>query len=180
MLLVAVVVLLAAAVGGFVLSQDQPSEGPPQTIIDIEEQRIGGAPKDDALVFEHVGGATFSRGGISVVVGTDEVFNSSVIGDVGGNGNVNVRLQGLVVQVNPGRFNDLNKPGPGPPGDPDGDSSNVVNQWGDGIQYGDKLVIQERNAPQSYDVINEGDKVRVYWTTPNGDRFLLASTTVGE
>lgn len=178
--LVAVVVILAAVVGGFVLGQDNPTDSPPQTIISIEHERIGGAPKDDALVFQHEGGATFSRGGLSVLVGDDKVFNSSTIGDVGGSGTVTETLDGLVVQVDPGPFNDLNKPGPGPPGDAGGDSRNVVNQWGDGIQYGDRLVIQERNASQAYDVINRGDTVRVIWRTPSGKRYVLASTVVGE
>jgi flagellin-like protein len=180
-LMVAIVVVLAAVIGSFVFGVSTPSESPPRTSITIEEKRIGnGVPKDDALVFEHQAGETFTRGNIAITVGGDEVFNNSVVSDVGGGGTVVVELQGLVVEVDSGPFNDLNKPGDGPPSQGDGDSSNVVNQWGDGIDHGDKLVIQERNNTKSYDVINEGDRVKVLWTDPSGEQFLLKATTVGE
>lgn len=180
-LLVAVVVLLAGVIGGVVLGIDNPAESPPTTHISITDERVGdGVARNDALVLEHEAGETFGRGRIAVVVGSDEVFNSSIVKDIGGNGSVGARLRGLVVEVDDDRFNDLNKPGPGPPGDADGNSSNVVVQWGDGIDHGDRLVIQERNDSRSYDVIQSGDRVRVLWTDPGGQQFLLASATVGE
>lgn len=179
-LMVAVVVVLAAVIGGFVFGIDSPSERPPATSISITSERIGdGVAKNDAVVLEHQAGETFGRGRITVTIGPDEVFNSSVVEDIGGDGDVGARLQGLVVQVDPGAFNDLNKPGSGPPGDSDGDSANVVVQWGDGIDHGDRLVIQERNATQSYDVIQAGERVEVVWTDESGQQFLLASGTVG-
>lgn len=179
-LMVAVVVVLAAVIGGLVLGIGSPSEQPPATSITITSERIGdGVAKNDAVVLKHQAGETFGRGRITVTIGPDEVFNSSVVEDIGGGGNVGARLQGLVVQVNPGAFNDLNKPGGGPPGDGDGDSANVVVEWGDGIDHGDELVIQERNATQSYDVIQEGERIRVVWTDETGQQFLLASGTVG-
>jgi flagellin-like protein len=180
-LMVAVVVILAGVIGGLVLGIGSPAESPPTTHISITDERVGdGVARNDALVLEHQAGETFGRGQIAVVVGGDEVFNSSIVKDIGGDGSVGARLQGLVVEVDDDRFNDLNKPGPGPPGDADGNSSNVVVEWGDGIDHGDRLVIQERNDSRSYDVIQSGDRVKVLWTDPNGQQFLLASATVGE
>jgi flagellin-like protein len=180
-LMVAVVVILAAVIGGFVFGFGSPSEQPPATSITITSERIGdGIAKNDAVVLEHQAGETFGRGRITVTIGPDEVFNSSIVEDIGGDGSVGARLQGLVVQVDPGPYNDLNKPGSGPPGQADGDSANVVVQWGDGIDHGDRLVIQERNAGPAYDVIQEGERVRVVWTDESGQQFLLASATVGD
>lgn len=117
-LLVALVVILAATVGGLVLgSLSETPEPPPQTQVTIESERIGnGVPKDDALVFEHVAGETFGRGQITITVGPDEVYNDSQIGDVGGSGDVVVTLEGLVVQVDAGPFDGRNKPGTGAAG----------------------------------------------------------------
>jgi FlaG/FlaF family flagellin (archaellin) len=180
-LLVGMVLIVSSTIAVVALGQfggTEPNPAP-AVVIDSESQRIdNGIPKDDAVVLTHRGGETLLRGNIIVKIGSDTVFNRSVNGDVDGTGSVSVRTKGLIVEVDSGPFNDLNKPGSGPSGDGDGDSSNVVNQWGDGIRSGDRLVIQERNNAQSYDVIDAGDRIVVIFVDTEDRRFVIMSDTV--
>lgn len=180
-LLVAIVVVVAAGVWVLLPGAGEVVPGnPSKAVIDVESARLDdGVAKNDAVVLTHEGGETLDRGHLRVTVGPDTVFNESLVGDTGGSGTVTVRLEGLVVEVDDGPFNDLNKPGTGPPGDADGDSRNVVNEWNDTVESGDRLVIQERNDPRSYDVIQSGEQIRVLWVDGNGEAFVLAETTVG-
>jgi hypothetical protein len=152
---------------------------PSQAVVDVEAERLDdGVAKNDAVVLTHESGRTLDRGNLRVTIGSDTVFNTSLVGDTGGSGSVTVRLEGLIVEVDPGPFNDLNKPGPGPPGDADGDSRNVVNQWGSTVEAGDRLVLQERNATRAYDVIQPGETVRVIWVTDD-ETYVIVETTIG-
>jgi hypothetical protein len=180
--MVAVVVIVAGIVSVAVFDDGTDAPRPaPSTSIDIQVERVGnGVAKDDAVVLRHEAGETLKRGNLIVTVGSDVVFNRNINPDEGGSGTVSTTLKGLNVQVDPGAFNDLNKPGPGPPGDGDGDSANVVNEWGDDLTAGDRLVIQERNNPQSYDVIQPGDRISVVWVDTEDRRHVIARKTVGE
>lgn len=179
-LIVATTIILAGSIGLFVLNlgNDLP-EAAPQASFDIESSYVGdGVPQNDSVRITHATGDKVRRERMRVLVGDDEVFNGSIIEDRGGSGAVGARLKGLRVEVDEDRFNDLNKPGPGPPGDADGDSRNVVNQWGERISAGDTLVIQERNDPRSYDVIQRGERVRVVWVGQDGRGYVIASARV--
>jgi hypothetical protein len=152
----------------------------PEAVVDVEGQNLeDDVPRNDTIVLTHDGGRTLEQGALVVRVGDEVVFNRSEIGDTGGGGGVTETLAGLRVEVDDDAYNDLNKPGSGPPGDGDGDSSNVVNEWNGTITVEDRLVIQERNSPQAYDVFGVGDRVRVIWTDGDGNRFVLAEETLG-
>jgi flagellin-like protein len=173
-LVVAVVLVVAgtawAALGGV----GDVAEPAPEVTVEVESSNLGdGAPRNDAVTLVHTQGQTLDRGNLRVLVGDDEVFNQSLVPDTGGSGTVTTRLEGLVVEVDDDAWNDLNKPGTGPPGDPDGDSRNVVNEWNRTVGAGDRLVVQERADPRSYDVIDDGDRVRVVWTADDGRSYVL-------
>ena len=157
-LLVGVVVIVSGTVAVSVFGQFETEPRPaPEVSITVDTARIGnGVATDDAVILTHTAGQTLDRGEVIVQVGSDTVFNRTVNTDRGPSPD---RTRGLVVEVDRGRFNDLNKPGSGPPGQADGDSSNVVNEWARGISAGDRLVIQERNDPRSYDVTSPTTKV---------------------
>jgi hypothetical protein len=176
--MVAVVLVVAAGVWVYLPAGAVPSD-PSRAAISVQSERVGdGVARNDAVVLVHEGGDALERGNLRVEIGPDTVFNTSLVGDTGGSGTVTTRLEGLIVEVDDGPFNDLNKPGSGPPGDADGDSANVVNEWNATVEAGDRLVIQERNDPRSYDVIQAGEPVRVIWIDDDGETFVLAETTV--
>jgi hypothetical protein len=179
-LMVATATVFVSVLGVFVFGvTNQVPETPPKAALTIEGAALNdGVAKNDSVTLVHEGGDDLRRGNIEVTVGDDTVFNRSLVGDRDGSGTVSVRLEGLVVEVDNGKWNDLNKPGPGPPGDGDGDSRNVINQWGTDVTSGDRLVIQERNAPKSYDVIQPGETVRVVWSDGRGNRFVLVEATL--
>jgi hypothetical protein len=99
-------------------------------------------------------------------------------------------VPGLVVEVDAGEFNDLNKPcwvngdrvSPkgtcgGPPGDSNGSDSGVVLEWAENVSAGQSLVIQERNHTNSYDVLEPGDTIEILY---HGDDFsaVIAEWTI--
>lgn len=179
--LVVAVVLVVAGTAWVTLGDvgDEVSEPAPEVTVEVESSNLGdGVPRNDTVTLVHTQGETLERGNLRVLVGDDEVFNQSLVPDTGGSGAVVTRLEGLVVEVDDDAWNDLNKPGTGPPGDPDGNSSNVVNEWNQTVGAGDRLVIQERNHPNSYDVIDRGDRVRVVWTADDGRSYVLVDERV--
>lgn len=176
-LLVAVLVIVGSTVALFALELGETTEVGPTASIEFESNYFGdGVPKNDSVTVIHRSGDTLERERLEIRIGGDTVFNET--DDSERSGDASNVVRGLVVEVDAGNeFNDLNKPGTGPPGEGDGDSRNVVHQWQSEVTAGSKLVIQERNDPDSYDVIQPGERAVVVW---RGDEesATIASTTV--
>ena len=167
----------------------EPPEPAPSARITFEEANFGdGVAKNDTLVITHDGGSELDRDRLTVLVGGETVYNGTEDSE---SSSSTFDVPGLVVEVDDDGFNDLNKPcrvdgervSPvgtcgGPPGDSNGSDSGVVLEWAENVSAGQRLVIQERNAGQAYDVLQPGEPVTVIY---RGDDFtaVLAETTVG-
>lgn len=190
-LLVSVVVLLGATISVFALQLGEDLSDPgPKADFHIEYNYLGdGVQKNDSITITHAGGDVVEREQLEVVVGGNTVYNETADSESSGG---SYKVPGLVVEVDDGPYNDLNKPcyvdgrlvSPkwscgGPPGDSDGSDSEVVLQWAENVSAGERIVIQERNATKSADVIEPGDSVKILY---RGDGYtaLLAEGTVPE
>lgn len=187
--MVAVVVILG---GGIAFSAFQvfggASEPAPVAEIEFEFGNINDSvPQNDNVTITHGGGDELDRENIVVTVGDDVVYNATADSE---STNSSVQVPGLVVEVDDGEFNDLNKPceidgqlvSPpttcgGPPGDGDGSDDGVVVQWSENVSAGETLVIQERNASGAYDVFSAGETVTVKYEA-EGLSVILAEATV--
>ncbi|MFC4406627.1 type IV pilin [Haloarchaeobius iranensis] len=185
-LVFATVVTVAVYVPQFL---QEPPEPAPSARVTIESANFGdGVAKNDTVVVTHVGGDRLDRDRLTVLVGGETVYNGTEDSE---SSSATFDVPGLVVEVDDDEFNDLNKPcrvdgervSPagtcgGPPGDTDGSDSGVVLEWAENVSAGQRLVIQERNAGQAYDVVQPGESVTVIY---RGDDFtaVLAETTVG-
>jgi FlaG/FlaF family flagellin (archaellin) len=182
-LLVAITVLVG---GGVVVTfgdvADSTPERVPSASLSIEFDNVGdGVAKNDTVTVVHEGGDRLDRRHLEVRVGDDVVFNETADSESNSASNV---VAGLVVEVDSDEFNDLNKPcrlSPadtcgGPPGDADGSDSGVVLQWETTVQSGQRLVIQERNAGEAYDVVRPGETVRVIYRGDDVDAVLAEAT----
>ena len=188
-LLVAVTVVLGTTISIFALQIAETLYGPaPNADFEIEPRYFDdGIPKNDSVAITHVGGDRLERERLEVRVGDDVVYNATADSETT---NTNYVVPGLVVEVDSGDFNDLNKPcrlngqyvSPphtcgGPAGDGDGSDDTVVLQWEENVTSGERIVIQERNHPNTYDVMQPGDSVKLIY---RGDDFtaLLAEETI--
>jgi hypothetical protein len=138
--------------------------------VDVETANVDdGVARNDAVALVHEGGDSIEQGTLRVTVDDRLVY----VRDFDGN-----ESHGLVTDVNDDQWADLNRPGTGPPGDPDGNASNVVDGWAGAVSSGDRLVIQERNDARSVDVIDPGDTVRVTCVTAEGREVVIAEETI--
>jgi hypothetical protein len=147
------------------------TEVAPTADITFESQYFGdGVAKNDSVVVTHTGGDRLLRTRLEVVIDGTTVFNDTADSE-SNNPTPATDVKGLIVEVDDDQFNDLNKPPAispagtrdGPPGDGDGSDPGVVNEWEENVTAGQRLVIQERNDPQSYDVMEAGDTIKVLW-----------------
>lgn len=188
-LLVAVAVILAGTISVFVLDLGESvSDTGPTVDFEIEYAYFDdGVAKNDSIRITHLAGDKLRREQLEITIGDDVVYNETADSETTSDDNV---VPGLVVEVDDGEFNDLNKPcfvdgeraSPkgtcgGPPGDGDGSDSGVVLEWTEEVEAGQSIVIQERNATKAYDVIQPGEKITI---TYEGDGFsaVLAEETV--
>ncbi|MEZ3117150.1 type IV pilin [Halobaculum sp. MBLA0147] len=167
-LLVAVVVVLAGAVGAVTLGQfgSTDLDPAPQVVITPETKNVSnGYPRDDTVILTHEGGDSLRRGELTVHIGPDMVFNRSVNSDTLSGGSLNKKTDGVILEIDDNAWNDLTSP---------------VNEWGETVQTGDTLIIKDRNYshPNVYDVINEGDRITVVWVDEEDRRFVIFSGTV--
>jgi flagellin-like protein len=188
-LLVAVVVILAGTLSVFVLGLGESvSDAGPTVEFRIEYNYFGdGVEKNDSVRITHIAGDKLDREQLEIMIDSKTVYNETADSETTSDTKV---IPGLVVEVDAGDFNDLNKPctlngelvSPrdtcgGPPGDGDGSDNGTVLEWTEEVEAGQSLVIQERNDPQSYDVMEPGDKITIIY---RGDGFsaVLAEETV--
>jgi hypothetical protein len=178
-LMAGVAVVVGGTVTVFALSVgDQVNDVAPVAEIAFESENFGdGVAKNDTVVLTHVNGDRLERERLEVVVGDDTVFNETDNSETSGG----KAVPGLVLEVDDGEFNDLNKPcrfkpttcppadePPDPPGDGDGADRGVRLQWEETVQAGQSLVIQERNHPRAYNVLQPGEEIVVIY---RGDDF---------
>ncbi|MFC6976949.1 type IV pilin [Halomicroarcula sp. GCM10025709] len=171
-LMVAVVVIVGSTLTVFAFSfGDSVSSVAPTADIEFESRYFGdGVAKNDSVVVTHDGGDRLRRTQLEVVVGGTTVFNETDDSE-SNNASPSTDVKGLVVEIDGDQFNDLNKPPAlspagtrdGPPGDSDGSDPGVVNEWEENVTAGQRLVVQERNAGQSVDVLQPCDRIRVIW-----------------
>jgi FlaG/FlaF family flagellin (archaellin) len=183
LLLVVVTVVVGATIGVFALQYgQQTTDVAPNAELDFEYRYFDdGVAKNDSITIVHTDGDTLDRSRLEVVVGNDTVFNDT--GDSESNSRTN-QVEGLIVEVDDGDFNDLNKPcrlSPpdtcnGPPGDGDGSDRDVVHQWEEEVQAGQRLVIQERNHEDSYDVVQPGERIAVVWHGEENSAVIAEET----
>lgn len=188
-LLVAVAVILAGTISVFVLDVGESvSDTGPTVDFEIEYAYFDdGVAKNDSIRITHLAGDNLEREQLEITIGDDVVYNETADSETTSTDNV---VPGLVVEVDDGDFNDLNKPcfldgervSPkgtcgGPPGDGDGSDSDVVLEWAEEVEAGQSIVIQERDATKAYDVIQPGEKITIIY---EGDGFsaVLAEDTV--
>lgn len=166
----------------------QPPAPAPVAEFEFEANYFGdGVQKNDSVVITHVGGDTLERERLEVLVDGVTVYNETADSETT---NDAFHVPGLVVEVDAGEFNDLNKPcwvngdrvSPkgtcnGPPGDSDGSDPGVVLEWAENVSAGQSLVIQERNHTNSYDVLEPGDTIEILY---HGDDFsaVIAEWTI--
>jgi FlaG/FlaF family flagellin (archaellin) len=188
LLLVVTTVIIGATVIVFTLQIGEDVSDPgPNAQIDIESSYFGdGVQYNDSVTITHRGGDRLSRDRLEVYVGGNLVYNETDNSEsnIGDNG---TKVPGLILEVDDDEFNDLNKPcrfkpetctASDPPGDSDGADPSVIFEWEETVNAGQRLTIQERNAPNdSYDVMQPGDTVKVIY---RGDGYteLIAETTV--
>lgn len=188
-LLVAIVVILAAPVSVFVLQLGESvSDTGPTVTFQIEYNYFDdGVATNDSVRITHLAGDKLQRERLEIRIGDDVVFNETADSE---STNPSFTVPGLVIEVDDDQFNDLNKPcringnrvSPvgdcgGPPGDSDGSDPGVVVEWEENVSAGQSLVIQERNHPNTYDVMDAGDPITIIY---RGDGFsaVLAEETV--
>ncbi|WP_181685517.1 type IV pilin [Halorhabdus salina] len=190
LLLVVTTVIIGATVVVFTLQIGEGISDPgPDAQMDIESNYFGdGVQYNDSVTITHRVGDRLRRDRLEVYIGDDLVYNEtdnseSNIGEDG------EKVPGLILEVDDDNFNDLNKPcrfkpkdctSSDPPGDSDGADPSVVFEWEETVNAGQRLTIQERNAPNdSYDVIDPGDTVKVIY---RGDGYteLIAEKTVAQ
>jgi FlaG/FlaF family flagellin (archaellin) len=183
LLLVVVTVVVGATIGVFALQYgQQTTDVAPNAELDFEYRYFDdGVAKNDLITIVHTDGDTLDRSRLEVVVGNDTVFNDTSNSESQGS----TKIRGLILEVDAGDFNDLNKPDRlapkkkhkgGPPGDSDGADPGVVHQWEEEVQAGQRLVIQERNADQAYDVIQPGERIVVIWHGEENSAIIAAET----
>lgn len=192
-LLVAVTVVLGTTISLFALQVVEGLSDPaPNADFEIEPRYFDdGVPKNDSVAITHVGGDRLERERLEVRVGDNVVYNETADSETTSSSNV---VPGLVVEVdNADDFNDLNKPcrlngklvSPprtcgGPAGDGDGSDDTVVLQWEQNVTAGERIVIQERNHPNSYDVMQPGDSVTIVYRGDDFSAILAEETIEGE
>ncbi|WP_324760806.1 type IV pilin [Haloarcula sp. GH36] len=171
-LMVGVVVLVGTLLTVLAFSfGDSVSSVAPTADIEFESRYFGdGVAKNDSVVITHGGGDRLRRTRLEVVVGGTTVFNDTADSE-SNNASPSTDVKGLIVEISDDEFNDLNKPPSiapadtrgGPPGDGDGSDPGVVNEWEENVTAGQRLVIQERNAPKAVDVLEPCDPITVIW-----------------
>ncbi len=184
LLLTAVAVIVGGTLAVFALQFGAGvTETAPVADVEITSNYFDdGVPKNDSVTITHVGGDRLEREHLEVRVGDNLVYNRTA--DSESNSDEN-NVQGLIVEVDDDEFNDLNKPGRlspddtvgGPPGDGDGSDRDVVLEWEEEVQAGQRLVIQERNDPEALDVMSAGDTVTVIWRD-EGTTAIIAQYTI--
>lgn len=184
-LVFAAVVSVAMFVPQFGVHPPAPA---PVTDFEFQTKYFGdGVPKNDSVVITHTGGDVLERERLEVVVDGVTVYNETADSE---STNQEFEVPGLVIEVDADEFNDLNKPcrvngervSPngtcgGVPGDEDGSDPGVVLEWAQNVTAGQRLVIQERNDPKSYNVLEAGDTVKIIY---HGDDFsaVIAEWTI--
>lgn len=185
-LLVAVTVLLGATVTVFALDlAETQSEPRTNAYLEFEWEYFGdGVPLNDSVTITHIGGGVLQREDIAVYIGDDLVYNETENSE--SNVSSGSPVPGLILEVDDDYFNDLNKPcrfkpkdcSPSdPPGDGDGADPSVVFEWEENVSAGQRLTIQERNNPDSYDVIEPGDSITVVYQR-EGFTSVIAEETI--
>jgi FlaG/FlaF family flagellin (archaellin) len=186
------IVLLVAVVIGTVVTvfafgfAESATDVAPTAGIEFEYNYFGdGVAKNDSVTVIHDGGDTLERTRLEIRVGDDTVYNDT--SDSESNSPTN-NVRGLIVEVDDDDFNDLNKPGRlsppgtvgGPPGDGDGSDPGVVLKWEKEVQAGKRVVIQERNDPRSYDVMDADERIVVVWRGQDSSAIIAEDTVAPE
>lgn len=175
--MIAVVLVVAATVAtvAFSLGGELSGGEAPVAVLDFAYERFGDdVDENDAVILTHIGGDQLDRRQLEVTVGDDIVYNET---DDSESNDESVAIPGLRLEVDGDDFNDLNKPcrfkpqdcdASDPPGDSDGADPSVTLQWEETVSAGQRVTIQERNATETYDVMQPGETMTVIY---RGDDF---------